>query len=305
MVSRSRCGGAGELAEYEILPGVGFTASATQDVAVAPGAHPMVVWSHGRTGTRQSYVLLCESLAGRGFVVAAPEHAGDALGDWVVGAAVDDETNESNRIGDAHFVLDAVLDLAGPLAAIAATIDPDRVAAAGHSYGGFTALSVGSGATRHPAVRAVAGMQSFTRTMAKGVFAEMAVPTLLAVGACDATTPPATDADRAWAKLGAPSSWRVDVAHAGHQACSDVGLYVELAPHVEGVPDLVRAFVESMAADITGTAGDPWRPTVTLHAQMLGAFLDGALQIDPTGASDHFAAIGDMTGVSVEARGGF
>ncbi len=298
-------GGAGELSEYEILPGVGFTASAMQDVAVAPGAHPMVVWSHGRTGTRQSYVLLCEALASRGFVVAAPEHAGDALGDWVVGAAVDDETNETNRIGDAHFVLDTVLEARGALAPFAATVDATRIAAAGHSYGGFTALSVGSGATRHASVRAVAGLQSFTRSMPKQVFVEMSVPTLLAVGEQDATTPPETDADRAWAKLGVEPAWRVDVAAAGHQACSDVGLYIELAPHVEGVPDLVRAFVESMATDITGTAGDPWRPTVALHARMLGAFLEGALGIDPVGAREHFTAIAETPGVRVDARGDF
>ncbi|MBK5288574.1 MAG: prolyl oligopeptidase family serine peptidase [Acidimicrobiia bacterium] len=298
-------GTAGALSGYEILPGVGFTASATSDAAIAAGPHPAVLWSHGRTGTRSSYVLLCEALAARGFVVVAPEHTGDALGDWITGAAVDDETNEANRIGDAHFVLDALLDNPGSLAPIAAAVDPTRIAAAGHSYGGFTALSLGSGNARHAAVRAVAGMQSFTRTMPKQVFVEMEVPTLLAVGARDATTPPETDADRAWAKLGAPSAWRVDVARAGHQACSDVGLYVELAPHVEGVPDLVRAFVASMAADITGTAGDPWRPTVALHAQLLGAFLEGALGIDAIGATNQFAAIGEVLGVTVDARGGF
>ena len=208
-------------------------------------------------------------------------------------------------MGDAHFVINAMLDGAGPLASITDTLDAGRVAAAGHSYGGFTALSVGSGSTRHPAVRAVAGMQSFTRSMPKQVFTDLTVPTLLAVGARDATTPPGTDADRAWAKLGAQPAWRVDVDRAGHQACSDVGLYVELAPHVEGVPDLVRAFVESMAADITGTAGDPWRPTVALHAQLLGAFLDGALGIDPVSARAEFAEIANTPGVRVEARGDF
>lgn len=295
----------GEPSEYEILPGVGFTAFAMQNVAVAPGLHPLVLWSHGRTGTRQSYVLLCEALAARGFVVVAPEHAGDALSDWIVGAAVDDPTNEANRVGDAHFVIDAVLGGSLPLGPVASSIDPTRVAVAGHSYGGFTALSLGSGATRHPAVRAVAGMQSFTRSMPKQAFTDLAIPTLLAVGARDATTPPETDADRAWAKLAASPAWRVDVAAAGHQACSDVGLYVELAPHVEGVPELVRAFVESMAADITGTAGDPWRPTVTLHARLLGAFLAGALGIDRGVAADELEAIATLPGVQVDVRGSF
>ena len=295
----------GEPSRYELLPGVGFTAAAEQNLAVLPGRHPVVLWSHGRSGTRSSYALLCEALAARGYIVVAPEHVGDALGDWIIGAAVDDPTNETNRTADARFVLDAVFDVSGPLGRLAAHVDAERVAAAGHSYGGFTALSVASAATKHPRVRAAAGLQSFTRTMPKQVFADISVPTVLVVGAKDATTPPATDADRAWAKLGASPAWRVDVERAGHQACSDVGLYLELAPSVEGIPDIVREFVASMAADITGTAGDPWRPTVALHTRILGAFLDGALAIDVDGAQRELTAVAELPGVRVEARGAF
>ena len=300
----------GEPAIYEILPGVGFTAAAVQDAAIADGRHPLILWSHGRTGTRSSYVLFCEALAARGFVVLAPEHAGDALADWIIGAAVDDATNEANRIGDAHFVLNQALGLGAVLAdaavgAIAQHVDADRVAAMGHSYGGFTALAIASGVTAHPSVRAVVGMQSFTRSLPKTAFEAIAVPTMLVVGMHDATTPPETDADRAWAKLAATPAWRVDVERAGHQACSDVGLYLELAPTVPDVPDLVRAFVASMAADVTGTPGDPWRETVALHVRIAGAFLQGALGLDADAAERELACIGELAGVVVSNRGTF
>ncbi|MEO6467536.1 MAG: hypothetical protein ABIP21_00440, partial [Acidimicrobiia bacterium] len=163
----------GEPATYEILPGVGFTAAGIEDAQIADGRHPLIVWSHGRTGTRSSYVLFCEALAARGYIVLAPEHAGDALADWIIGAAVDDATNEANRIGDAHFVLNQALGLGASVladatvGAIAPHVDADRVAAMGHSYGGFTALAIASGVTAHPSVRAVAGMQSFTRSLPK------------------------------------------------------------------------------------------------------------------------------------------
>ena len=296
---------------YEILPGVGFTAAAVQNATIASGHHPLVLWSHGRTGTRSSYVLFCEALAARGFIVLAPEHAGDALADWIIGAAVDDATNEANRIGDAHFVLNEALGLGATvvggaaLSAIAPHVDADRVAAMGHSYGGFTALAIASGATAHPNVRAVAGMQSFTRSLPKTAFESIAVPTMLVVGLQDTTTPPETDADRAWAKLGAEPAWRVDVERAGHQACSDVGLYLEVAPSVPDVPDLVRAFVASMAADVTGTAGDPWRETVALHVRIAGAFLQGALGLDAGAAERDFAIIGALDGVAISSRGTF
>jgi predicted dienelactone hydrolase len=292
----------GTASPYEILPGVGFTATAVQDAVIAPGRHPLVLWSHGRTATRTTYALLCEALAGRGFIVIAPEHAGDSLVDWMIGAAVDDPTNEANRVADAHFVLDTVVDAGGSLGTIAAHVDHDRIAAAGHSYGGFTALSVASGTNAHPRVRAVAGLQAFTRSMPKQVFASIGVPTLLAVAARDATTPPATDADRAWAKLAAVPAWRFDVARAGHQACSDVGLYLELAPQVDGVPDLVLQFVASMSADVTGTAGDPWRETVALHLGILAAFLAIALDIDAAAGTAELADIAARPGVTQAHR---
>ncbi len=301
----------GQAATYEILPGVGFTAGGIADATIGDGPHPLVMWSHGRTATRSSYVLFCEALAARGFIVLAPQHAGDALADWIAGAAVDDATNEANRIGDAHFVLDQFLGLGGApsanpsIVAIAPHVDADRVAAMGHSYGGFTALSVASGATAHPMVRAVAGMQSFTRSLPETAFEAIAVPTMLVVGTQDKTTPPETDADRAWAKLSAQSAWRVDVERAGHQACSDVGLYLELAPTVPDVPDLVRAFVASMAADVTGTAGDPWRETVALHVRIAGAFLQGALGLDADTAKRELAEIGALEGVQIAKRGTF
>ena len=176
---------------------------------------------------------------------------------------------------------------------------------AGHSYGGFTALALASGAHADPRVRAAAGLESFTRSLPKQVFESIEIPTLLVTGSKDATTPPETDADRAWAKLGARPAWRVDIERAGHQACSDVGLYLDLAPNVEGLPDFVKDYLDSMAADITGTPGDPWRDTVALHVRILAAFLNGALAIDVDVAAREVAEISAQSGVTVSERGSF
>lgn len=296
---------AGAPSPYELLPGAAFTAAAEQDVAVAPGPHPLLVWSHGRTATRSSYALLCEAIAARGFVVIAPEHAGDSLTDWLSGRSVDDDTNERDRVADTRVVLDAVFEPDGPLNPVAAGVDPDRVAAAGHSYGGFTALSLAGATMPDRRLRAVAGLQSLTRTIPDVVLERIEIPTLLVVGARDATTPPRTDAERAWAMLGARQAWRVDIERAGHQGCSDVGLYLELAPRVEGLPDVVHEYVRSMASDVTGTAGDPWRDTVALHVRILAAFLDGALGIDADTATRELDAVSTLPGVRVVHRGTF
>jgi predicted dienelactone hydrolase len=295
----------GERSVYELLPGVGFTAAAAHDAAAAPGRHPLLLWSHGRSGTRCSYALLCEAIAARGFVVIAPEHGGDSLADWLVGTFVDDDTNERNRVADARCVLDAVFDPDGPLRSVAVSVDRGRVAVAGHSYGGFTALSLVGGTAPDERVRAVAGLQSFTRSIPKRVLERIEVPTLLVTGSKDVTTPPVTDAERAWATLGPRCAWRVDIERAGHQGCSDVGLYLELVPQVGELPEIVHDYVNSMAADITGTAGDPWRDTVALHVRVLGAFLDGALGIDTETAGRELDALSTLAGVHVAHRGSF
>ena len=105
----------GDPSLYELLPGIGFTAAAEHDVEIAAGPHPLLLWSHGRTATRSAYALLCEAIAARGFIVIAPDHVGDSLADWLLGANVDDETNGANRVGDVRFVLDTAFAAHGPL----------------------------------------------------------------------------------------------------------------------------------------------------------------------------------------------
>ena len=73
---------------------------------------------------------------------------------------------------------------------------------------------------------------------------------------------------------------RIDLADAGHQACSDVGLYLELESRVSGLPEIVAAFLASMTDQVTGRAGDPWRPTVGLHLRILGAWLSDVVGLD-------------------------
>lgn len=292
------------LTVYELLAGIGVTASAYEGAPAAPGTHPLVVWSHGRSGTQTTYLMLCEGLAARGYVVVAPEHPGDTLLDWITGTAVDDATNERNRVADVQLVLDRLLGdradepdgTGGDLASIPA-VDATRVAVAGHSYGAYTAFALAAAESGSSRILGAAGLESLTRTIPPEALRRIDVPLLMITGSFDDVTPPASDADPAFSTLAEQVVRRVDLQHAGHQGCSDVGLYLELIGQVEGVPDLVRDFVHGMAAQVTGTIGDPWRPTVGLHLRILGTWLDEVTGRDIDGARAVLAGIGGETGV--------
>lgn len=293
--------------EYELLPGISFLAAAARhEPPAAPDRFPLIVFSHGRTGMRFAYSLLCEALAARGAVVVSADHPGDGLTDWLLGSHVDDRTNEINRVGDAHALL-AELRPGGTLlpADLMAAIDHERVALAGHSYGAYTALATAAGARGVPAhdrVRAVVGLQPYTRTMSDGALGRVTVPTLLVVGERDTTTPAGTDADRPWALLRGAPTWRADLAGVGHQAASDMGLYSELAHRFPGLPGMVRQYLEATAADAVGPGLLPWRDTLATQVALVWAFLQVALDIDPAAGVEQARRLGALPGVTLRVR---
>lgn len=292
---------------YEVFPGVAFAAATAQhNPPVLAGRFPLILLSHGRTGTQISYSLMCEALAARGAVVVSSEHPGDTLFDWLTGTQSDDRTNEVNRVDDAHLVLNALLEgHAAVPREVAAAIDRNRVALAGHSYGAYTAFAVAAGSrgvAPHLAVRAIIGFQSYTRSMSDALLARVAVPAMLIVSELDQVTPASVDADRPWVLLGGEPIWRLDVAGAGHQAISDIALYAELADDVPDLPDLVRQYLHFTALGTQEAHGRGWRQVEQLQVASAWAFLQVALDIDvPTGtaAATELAA---MSGLTLQRR---
>lgn len=275
----------GLVTEYELIPGVRFTsASAHESSPVSAGQHPLIVWSHGRTGTRHNYSLLCEALASRGYIVISPDHPGDGLFDWFLGNNVDDATNERQRQGDIRFCIDSSVGAGSSLTHwLTGSVDPRRVFVGGHSYGGLTALATTSYLheyTPDERVCATVVAQGYTKTMRPEFFTSLAKPTLLLVGQADLTTPPHTDADPAWSIIQARSdavaqlSRRVDLDYTPHQGCSDFVLYNELAPQVEAIPDLVLGYLQAIASEIPTQWFSMWRQGLTQHVQLIDEFLE-------------------------------
>lgn len=130
-----------------------------QDAAISNGAHPVVVFTPGYTGTFTDYTFLFEELASRGYVVASLNHTNEATvvefpdGRFVkslfgshLGTRLrtDEDAYTSAvavRLSDLKFVLKELDRLnATPKGPFAGKLDMSRVALAGHSLGGLTAL---------------------------------------------------------------------------------------------------------------------------------------------------------------------
>lgn len=169
-----------------LYPASGDAPAATSpvdDAPVAPGPFPLVVFTHGVTATGPVYEGRLREWARAGYVVAAPTYPrssgpGGQIADYV------------NQPADVSFLLDELLALPGddPLAG---AVDPERVAAAGHSLGAITTLGVGLNSCcaddRLDAIVAISGLRL---PFPDGEFDDLGRVPLLAVhGAEDGVVP--------------------------------------------------------------------------------------------------------------------
>jgi len=119
------------IAENAVFYGV----EVIEGAPMAGGPAPLVLLSHGLGGHMRSMAWLAAGLAERGAVVVAVNHPNSTWGDFDMESALDHWT----RSADLSLALDTVLADPG----FAGRINPDRIMAAGFSFGGWTALSMG------------------------------------------------------------------------------------------------------------------------------------------------------------------
>ena len=140
------------------LPLPAVTTNSCLDAPISNGAHPVVVFTHGYTGTFTDYTFIFEDLASRGYVVASVDHTYEAtavefpdgrfvhsgFGSHLGSTLLEDKQALALaltvRLADLKFVrteLERMNATAhGPFAG---KLDTSRVALAGHSMGGLAA----------------------------------------------------------------------------------------------------------------------------------------------------------------------
>ncbi|EJS92365.1 alpha/beta hydrolase family protein [Pectobacterium wasabiae] len=121
------------IGENVVFPGIAVSKSAAPE----SGEHPLIVVSHGYGGNWLNQLWLAQALVKQGYIVAAPNHPGT--------------TSKDMRLENAQALWQRPKDISRVITALLATpektgrVDVKRIAAVGHSLGGWTALELAGG----------------------------------------------------------------------------------------------------------------------------------------------------------------
>ena len=239
------------------------------DQASDAGPFPMVVYSHGSGGLRFIHSDYTETLASHGYVVVAPDHAGNTAVERVLGNADPSDVIAYNRPLDVTAVID------GALAdrSVSPLVDAESIAVTGHSFGGFTTYAVAAGTDNPNGVTPVDPRVDALIPLAPAVgdggddgllsdadLASIELPTLIIVGTDDSTTPVDPNVETAWSSSSASPHYRVELVAAEHQSFTDLCDYLDVLVDREDATPLVVDVITEMR----------WRATAGRHADRTG-----------------------------------
>jgi len=160
-----------------------FVTIAVRGAEPAPGRFPLLVFSYGNGGLRHQNVFQLDHLASHGYIVATPDHTGNA-GVTVIG----DKVFQYDRQGRSRSAVDRPKDLSFVIDRLVAEgreagswlsgrIDDGAIGLLGHSFGGYAVTRAADDDAR---VKAVLPMTvAFSKASS--------LPTLLMLGELDRT----------------------------------------------------------------------------------------------------------------------
>lgn len=104
------------------------------DAPPLPGVHPLLVISHGYNGNWRNLSWIAAAMAAEGYIVAAPDHPGTTT--------FDQNPTEAKKLWRRPHDISRVIDFVIDSPALFGATDKGRIAALGHSLGGWTVMSL-------------------------------------------------------------------------------------------------------------------------------------------------------------------
>ena len=133
------------------------------------GPFPVVIFSHGLYGSKDSYFALAEYWASHGYVSIHPSHA-DSYKDFgyhrSLKNAVADPDIWQSRPKDISFIIDSLPELERRAPELRGKLDSKRLGVGGHSYGAYTTQAIGGATVQIPGRR---DATSFADTRVKAI----------------------------------------------------------------------------------------------------------------------------------------
>ncbi|WP_449547138.1 alpha/beta hydrolase family protein [Lelliottia amnigena] len=113
------------------------------DAPPLPGVHPLLVISHGYHGNWRNLSWIATAMAAEGYIVAAPDHPGTTT--------FDQNPREAKKLWRRPQDISRVIDFVIASPTLFGATDKGRIAALGHSLGGWTVMSL-AGARFQPSL---------------------------------------------------------------------------------------------------------------------------------------------------------
>jgi dienelactone hydrolase len=150
------------------------------------GRYPLILFSHGLGGHATFQVEVLKSWASAGYVVTAPAYPLSNINADGGFIRTNGFADAANQPADATFVITQVLKRQEAL--LGGIVDPERIGASGHSFGGSTTYALGySTCCRDRRVKATIPMSACARVVKDpgGYFRNNATPLLILHGDAD------------------------------------------------------------------------------------------------------------------------
>lgn len=284
--------------QYTLLPGAFYESpaalAADPSTIATDGPFPLVVFSHGSPAVRILYTNFAEAVASHGYVVAAPDHTGNTVFDFFADTVADRDVNAYNRPLDVQRVITSMTDpTSDETSAFVAGVDPDRIAVAGQSAGGYTAYATVAGHTNDigsvppdERVDAIVTLAPASAGISDEEFASIEVPALVIAGTADDVTPIDPNVTRPWELSSSSPHHRVDLIDGEHQSFTDFCEFAAFFPTMEvPPPDLIVETVDDFGAESCAPEAMPSARAHDLTNTFAVAFLDSVFRdgemIDP------------------------